>query len=1013
MNVIVMYFKNKKNSRSGESFFNFPRSTSLTIILSFIFLVSLINFFPIIPQTENVKTIPLNEPKMIQNPPYSAATFLSSYKFGFVTPWDMDIAGNVAYVTYLDGTLQALNISNPKSITMLSSILTPAQLRGIAIDGDFAYLCRPGYGFTSLDISNPLNVVLLNTISIGGGNAWDVVVKGDVAYVAVTGSTAGLYAYDISNPYDIKLLHNIPSDDAYSVEVSGNVAYVADGDSGLLLVNVSNPADLIPLYAFDTAGQSHKVAIDGNVAYVADSSNGLVVVDVSNPLSPVLLDIFGTYSETGESAWGITISGNTAFIAGYQLGLVIVDISNPSNLLLLEVCDVAGSAFNAFIDGDVVYVASTWEFTAFQVMVPVTPTILDTGHYGSSGIGIVIQGNIAYVAMGAVGLVTVDISNPSAITSLDSFTTGGTARGVAIDGHVAYIANDLQQLGGELVAYDVSDPSNIQLLNVYHTVNTSASVAISGDVAYVADNQNGLLAINITDPHNLILLSSKDTGLNYCRGVAVSGNIAYVAAGSDGFKSYNISNPKNMVLLNTLNTVGHAGGVAIDGDVAYVTSYSNYLYSVNISNPLNLQNLHSVPGYNGGEVYGVAVSGDLVLTAERYGVNVYNSSIPDNLVLFDRINIDTGNGVFGVAISGDIAYASAWFTSVTSIRIRNLVNPPSAPILPDILPNPDIDGNIFFDWTDVQGAQSYRVYRHDYPITLANITSATMLTGAITDSNYTDMGLSQGIYWYAIVAVGNTGDSLLSMSKNVTVKFNPAPPMLSQILPNPSSNGNIFLNWSESPLADNYTVYRYTTIITDLNVVSATIIASDLIGLNFTDIGRPEGTWWYAVLACNSTGFSTISNSLSVIVNLPGPNPPFLHPIQPNPNINGTVHLDWDDVPMTTSYIVYRYTAVFTDSNLAQATVLNNNLIESQYDDLNRSNGTWFYAVQAVNATGTSSLSNCMNVSVSLPPNSGDEPKTSFIIGPEVPWILGLALLGVCGLQIQCKSKMKLKILYR
>ncbi len=52
--------------------------------------------------------------------------------------------------------------------------------------------------------------------------------------------------------------------------VSGTLAYVADGDAGLQIIDVSNPASPVRLGGYDTSGTAYGVAVSGTVAYVAD-----------------------------------------------------------------------------------------------------------------------------------------------------------------------------------------------------------------------------------------------------------------------------------------------------------------------------------------------------------------------------------------------------------------------------------------------------------------------------------------------------------------------------------------------------------------------------------------------------------------------------------------------------------------------------------------------------------------------------------------------------------------------
>ncbi len=76
---------------------------------------------------------------------------------------------------------------------------------------------------------------------------------------------------------------------ARGIQVTGNYAYVADGDGGLQVIDVSNPANPVRVGGYDTSGSALGVHVVGNYAYVADYGAGLQVIDVSNPANPVPL----------------------------------------------------------------------------------------------------------------------------------------------------------------------------------------------------------------------------------------------------------------------------------------------------------------------------------------------------------------------------------------------------------------------------------------------------------------------------------------------------------------------------------------------------------------------------------------------------------------------------------------------------------------------------------------------------------------------------------------------------
>jgi len=111
----------------------------------------------------------------------------------------------------------------------------------------------------------------------------------------------------------------------YATAVSGNYAYVGQGQD-LVVLDVSNPSQLLELGRIYTLGLVYDIKISGSYAYVADENTGLVIADISNPAAPIFT---GSYNTAGD-ARGVAVSGSYAYVADGNNSLVIIDISNPS-----------------------------------------------------------------------------------------------------------------------------------------------------------------------------------------------------------------------------------------------------------------------------------------------------------------------------------------------------------------------------------------------------------------------------------------------------------------------------------------------------------------------------------------------------------------------------------------------------------------------------------------------------------------------------------------------------------
>ena len=93
---------------------------------------------------------------------------------------------------------------------------------------------------------------------------------------------------------------------------------------------------------------------------------------------------------------------------------------------------------------------------------------------------------------------------------------------------------------------------------------------------------------------------------------------------------------------------------------------------------------------------------------------------------------------------------------------------PNAPVLYDILPNPDPNGKIELNWSDITAATDYYVYRSASKMTSVD---GLIPIAAVSDSNYTDTITTNGIYYYVIVAGNDVVNSTISNRDSVTVAF--------------------------------------------------------------------------------------------------------------------------------------------------------------------------------------------------------------------------------------------------
>jgi hypothetical protein len=252
------------------------------------------------------------------------------------------VNGNFAYVAAGSTGLQIVDVSDRTNPRVVSSVATPGNANDVQLVGNLAFVADGSSGIQVIDVTKPLTPVLVGSYKTAGV-AWDAVVLGGIAYVAV--DTSGVQIVDVSNPtaavgLGIVALPGITK--GLDIDASRNLV-VAVGTGGLFTITVANPkapalvGSLNYTSALGLPADARDVALQGNFAFVADFNSNLTSVDITNPAQPIYVASAGA-SATGFLA-DVVISGNFAFGADATFGggVPIVNVGNPAVLAALSV----------------------------------------------------------------------------------------------------------------------------------------------------------------------------------------------------------------------------------------------------------------------------------------------------------------------------------------------------------------------------------------------------------------------------------------------------------------------------------------------------------------------------------------------------------------------------------------------------------------------------------------------------------------------------------------------------
>jgi hypothetical protein len=313
-------------------------------------------------------------------------------------------------------------------------------------------------------------------------------------------------------------------------------------------------------------------------------------------------------------------------------------------------------------------------------------------HLRGAAEAIAVQDGLGLLALGQNGVAVVDIRDPSRPRQIGSCPVIATH--VAVSGNLAYAMDPASWLR----VIDITVPSDPRHVGSYLAGGQVRGLALSGHHVYVANTSVGLEVIEVSNPPGPQLVATypgevKDSH-NPCY-VVVSGQNAYLLATHYDFRAgaltatleiLDLSDPQKPRRLGILRTDvsggGEVMGVAISGQLALVATWTGNLLVIDIGDPANPRRITSYQTAVN-NIYSVTASGPFAYLAGGLGLEVVNLSNPASPVRSHLFTTDASIGE--VAVLGGHAYLANY---AIGLQVMDL----SDPAAPELIGTHATDG---------------------------------------------------------------------------------------------------------------------------------------------------------------------------------------------------------------------------------------------------------------------------------------------------------------------------------
>jgi hypothetical protein len=306
-------------------------------------------------------------------------------------------------------------------------------------------------------------------------------------------------------------------------------------------------------------GEAHELVIEGSTsdpttqtAYVATGNYGLAIVDVSTPTQPIVLSEINLPGLNNDV--GVDVTRNLALVAAGSEGVHLVDVSNPMLPTLIKTVSVGGAATRVELFDGLAYVAAGKTVVSIDLVTHEVRQTLQVGQRELTGLA--IEANTLYTlddgaTVRAITLngLEMDLRGALALPTLPD------ERGaqIFVGNGVAYIplvsTNTTSNLTG-FFTVDVRDPANLTQISGIYVTSPGIDFAATGSglgllIGDAPNPQNFTARLNaldvmlVADPENPGVSVTRIFLPGVPRGVAVASGWSFIADDASGLQVVN------------------------------------------------------------------------------------------------------------------------------------------------------------------------------------------------------------------------------------------------------------------------------------------------------------------------------------------------------------------------------------------------------------------------------------------------------------------------------------------
>ncbi|NHJ49264.1 MAG: hypothetical protein FK733_15860, partial [Asgard group archaeon] len=251
-------------------------------------------------------------------------TLMDSYYDGGLAH-DMHKVGDLLFMAdHYDG-LEIYNISNPFVITQLGTITDDGdgEMDGVYVKDELAYIAEWhdsswDWSMKIINVTDPTSPVEITEYTDEDNEFARFFVRDNICYTACVES--GFKILNVTNPNSIEEIASYNLAYSWEFQVIDDLAYVTDG-SGIRILDISALETPTSLDFYNARRLCFGIEVIDDIAYIAEDEKGLRILNVSDPNNIFRIAQFDT-----EDVTNVEVQDDLIFLTMHEYGLLILKV---------------------------------------------------------------------------------------------------------------------------------------------------------------------------------------------------------------------------------------------------------------------------------------------------------------------------------------------------------------------------------------------------------------------------------------------------------------------------------------------------------------------------------------------------------------------------------------------------------------------------------------------------------------------------------------------------------------